>query len=79
VIKRRGEISFCHNIWLEEKRGMERRRESERGDELSGLLDERFGERGGKLVNKGKDRHERVIVRHAFEVDCSSFDHLARK
>jgi hypothetical protein len=79
VIKRRGEISFCHNIRLEEKGGMERRRESVRADEISGLLDERFGERGGKLEKKGKDRRERVVVRHAFEVDCSSFDRLARK
>jgi hypothetical protein len=40
---------------IEEKGGMERRRESERVDELSCLLDERFGELGGTLEKREDD------------------------
>ena len=74
-------ISFCCDVSLvsfvgerEQNAGMERRRESERGDELSCLLDERFGERGGTSGKREEDGRESVVVLRAFKADRSSFD-----
>ena len=56
---------------------MDRRREFEREDELSGLLYRRFGERGGTLEEREEDGRESAVVLRAFEAGRSSFDLLA--